>query len=93
VSGTRSGARAGAIRLRSRPHRVQRDEADNEWNGIEHKRGLVIVHNIILLKNVGPNTGPITLQNVRFPFKVPTFAPLVTVLPAASANAQPFAAD
>jgi hypothetical protein len=62
-----------------------------QWNGIEHNRGLVIVHNIILLKNVGPDTGPITLTNVRFPFKLPTFAPLVTVLPAASASALPAA--
>ncbi len=64
-----------------------------QWNGIEHNRGLVIVHNIILLTNVGPNTGPITLENVRFPFKLPTFAPLVTVLPAASVSAQPLAAS
>lgn len=58
-----------------------------QWNGIEHNRGLVIVHNIILLKGLGPDTGPITLTNIRFPFKVPTFAPLVTVIPGASASA------
>jgi hypothetical protein len=60
-----------------------------QWNGIEHKRGLVLVQNIILISGVGPNTGPITLSNIRFPFRVPTLAPLVTaVQPATAARAQ-----
>jgi hypothetical protein len=50
-----------------------------QWNGIEHKRGLVIVHNVILIKGVGPQTGPITLSNIRFPFKVPKIRPVITV--------------
>ena len=53
-----------------------------QWNGIEHRRGLVIVHNIIKIQGVGPQTGPITLSNIRFPFKVPPTAPLtMTALP------------
>ena len=64
-----------------------------QWNGIEHNRGLVIVHNIILLSGVGPMTGPITLSNIRFPFRVPPYAPLVTVQPAVSTTAQPLAAS
>ena len=62
-----------------------------EWNGIDHNRGLVLVHNIIQIQGVGPTTGPITLSNIRFPFRVPTFAPLeiVTTSSAASASAQP----
>ena len=71
-----------------------------QWNGIEHKRGLVLVHNIIQITGVGSSTGPITLSNIRFPFRVPTFAPLVTVTDpskasaaaSASASAQPQAA-
>ncbi len=62
-----------------------------QWNGIEHHRGLVLVHNIILLKGVGPMTGPITLSNIRFPFRVPAIPPLtvVTTSPSpATANAQ-----
>ncbi len=50
-----------------------------QWNGIEHGRGLVIVHNIIKIMGVGPTTGPIVLSNIRFPFKVPATGPLVTV--------------
>ncbi len=60
-----------------------------QWNGIEHSRGLVIVHNIILISGVGPTTGPITLSNIRFPFKVPPYLPLATVQPAPTATAQP----
>jgi hypothetical protein len=56
-----------------------------QWNGIEHKRGLVLVHNIILIMGVGPKTGPITLSNIRFPFRVPTLAPLVTTVRPATA--------
>ena len=51
-----------------------------QWNGVEHHRGLVLVHNIILIKGVGPTTGPIILSNIRFPFRVPTLAPLVHVV-------------
>jgi hypothetical protein len=58
-----------------------------QWNGIEHKRGLVLVHNIIKITGVGPTTGPITLSNIRFPFKIPPTGPLVTV------SAQPAAAS
>ena len=50
-----------------------------EWNGIEHSRGLVLVHNIIQIQGVGSTTGPITLSNIRFPFRVPTVAPLEIV--------------
>ena len=66
-----------------------------QWNGIEHNRGLVLVHNIIQIQGVGPTTGPITLSNIRFPFRVPTFAPLeiVTTPSATSATAQPQAAS
>ena len=62
-----------------------------QWNGIEHNRGLVLVHNIILIQGVGPTTGPITLSNIRFPFRVPTVAPLeiVTTPSATSASAHP----
>ncbi len=61
-----------------------------QWNGIEHRGGLVLVHNIILLTGVGPTTGPITLTNIRFPFKVPTFAPLkVAAVPAISTASAP----
>ena len=62
-----------------------------QWNGIQHHRGLVLVHNIIQIKGVGPLTGPITLSNIRFPYRVPTVAPLeiVAVPAAASASAQP----
>ena len=61
-----------------------------QWNGIEHHRGLVLVHNVILLKGVGPMTGPITLSNIRFPFRVPPIPPLtvVTSRPPATASAQ-----
>jgi hypothetical protein len=52
-----------------------------QWNGIEHKRGLVVVHNIIMISGVGPATGPITLSNIRFPYRVPNLAPLVTTVP------------
>ena len=54
-----------------------------QWNGIDHRRGLVVVHNIIKLTGVGPNTGPITLTNIRFPFKVP-LGPLVATTPSAA---------
>ncbi|MDR3634737.1 MAG: hypothetical protein P4L84_13115 [Isosphaeraceae bacterium] len=62
-----------------------------QWNGIEHKRGLVIVHNIIQITGVGPTTGPITLTNIRFPFRIPPTAPLkvTTVSPAQPATAVP----
>lgn len=62
-----------------------------EWNGIEHNRGLVLVHNIIQIQGVGPTTGPITLSNIRFPFRVPNVAPLeiVTTPSATTATAQP----
>jgi hypothetical protein len=66
-----------------------------QWNGIVHSRGLVLVHNIIQIMGVGPTTGPITLSNIRFPFKVPTVAPLTIVAahPAASASTRPRAAS
>jgi hypothetical protein len=66
-----------------------------QWNGIEHRRGLVLVHNIILISGVGPTTGPITLSNIRFPFRVPHLAPLTVVAaqPAAPASLQPLAAS
>jgi hypothetical protein len=62
-----------------------------QWNGIQHNRGLVLVHNIILIQGVGAETGPITLSNIRFPSRIPTLAPLevVTTPSAASASAQP----
>jgi hypothetical protein len=50
-----------------------------QWNGIEHGRGLVLVHNIIKIMGVGPTTGPIILSNIRFPFRIPPTGPLVTV--------------
>jgi hypothetical protein len=61
-----------------------------QWNGIEHRRGLVLVHNIIKILGVGPTTGPITLSNIRFPFRVPNIAPLKVVAsqPIVSASAQ-----
>ncbi len=49
-----------------------------QWNGIEHRRGLVIVHNIIDITGVGPQTGPITLSNIRFPYKIPPIGVLGT---------------
>jgi hypothetical protein len=62
-----------------------------QWNGIQHNRGLVLVHNIILIQGVGAETGPITLSNIRFPYRIPTLAPLevVTTPSATSASAQP----
>ncbi|WZP00169.1 hypothetical protein EP7_001788 [Isosphaeraceae bacterium EP7] len=47
-----------------------------QWNGIEHRRGLVVVHNIIKITGVGVDTGPITLKNIRFPYLVPPLGPL-----------------
>ena len=58
-----------------------------QWNGIEHKRGLVLVDNVIKIQGVGPTTGPIILSNIRFPFRVPNTRPKVTVTPAAAATA------
>ena len=52
-----------------------------QWNGIEHKRGLVLVNNVINIQGVGPMTGPIILSNIRFPFRVPNTRPKVTVIP------------
>jgi hypothetical protein len=65
-----------------------------QWNGIEHNRGLVLVHNIILIQGVGPTTGPISLSNIRFPFRIPTVAPLeiVTTPSATAATAETQAA-
>jgi len=47
-----------------------------QWNGIEHRRGLILTHNIIKIMGVGPTTGPITLSNIRFPFRIPNLSPL-----------------
>ena len=61
-----------------------------QWNGIEHRHGLVLVHNIIQVTGVGPTTGPITLSNIRFPFRVPNLGPLKirTVQPGISTRAR-----
>jgi hypothetical protein len=72
-----------------------------QWNGIEHKRGLVVINNVIKIQGVGPMTGPIILNNIRFPFRVPISRhPKVTVTPQsaaspalAAASAQPGAAS
>ena len=56
-----------------------------QWNALDHRRGLVIVHNIIKLTGVGPTTGPITLSDIRFPFQTP-LGPLVTTLPASGSG-------
>jgi hypothetical protein len=60
-----------------------------QWNGIEHRRGLVIVHNIIQITGVGPQTGPITLTNIRFPLRIPPLGSLKTtaVLPTLTVKA------
>ena len=50
-----------------------------QWNGIVRRGGTVIVHNTIKLTGVGPSTGPITLSNIRFPFRTPDVRPIVTV--------------
>jgi hypothetical protein len=55
-----------------------------QWNGIEHSRGLVLIHNVILIQGVGPLTGPITLSDIRFPFRVPKLKPVV--VPVASST-------
>ena len=55
-----------------------------QWNGIEHRRGLVIVHNTIQITGVGPQTGPIILSNIRFPYRVPPLGPLKSGVAAAS---------
>ena len=64
-----------------------------QWNGIEHKRGVVVVDNVIKIQGVGPMTGPITLSNIRFPARVPIARPKVTVIPqsgtATAASAEP----
>jgi hypothetical protein len=52
-----------------------------QWNGIEHRRGLVLINNVIKIQGVGPSTGPIILSNIRFPFRVPITRPRVTVTP------------
>jgi hypothetical protein len=61
-----------------------------QWNGIMHRRGVVLVHNIIKIMGVGEMTGPIILSNIRFPFRIPNLAPLkvVAVQPAESASVQ-----
>jgi hypothetical protein len=38
-----------------------------------------------MISGVGSSTGPITLSNIRFPFRVPHIAPLVTTVPPATA--------
>jgi hypothetical protein len=62
-----------------------------QWNGIVRRRGLVLVHNIIKISGVGPETGPITLRNIRFPYRVPPLAPLgfPPVPPTGSVGAEP----
>ena len=60
-----------------------------QWNGIEHHHGLIVVHNIIQLTGVGPQTGTITLSNIRFPYRVPNFAPLSTRPTIAAASVSP----
>ena len=52
-----------------------------QWNGIEHKRGVVVVDNVINIQGVGPSTGPIILSNIRFPSRVPITKPKVTIIP------------
>lgn len=71
-----------------------------QWNGIEHRRGLVLINNVIKIQGVGPMTGPIILNNIRFPFHVPIGRAKVTVTPQsdaspalAAATAQPGAAS
>jgi hypothetical protein len=56
-----------------------------QWNGIEHRRGLVVINNVIKIQGVGPMTGPIILSNIRFPFRVPNTRPKVTVTPESGA--------
>jgi hypothetical protein len=58
-----------------------------QWNGIDYRNGLVIVHNIIKISGVGPTTGPITISNIRFPFRVPPVAPLTITTSRAAASA------
>jgi hypothetical protein len=43
-----------------------------QWNGVGRPRGLVIVQNVIQVHGLGPDSGPITLEDLRFPGHVPS---------------------
>ena len=62
-----------------------------QWNGVADRRGLVVVHNIIKLTGVGPDTGPITLTNIRFPFQSPLGPLAASSQPAPTVQAQALA--
>lgn len=60
-----------------------------QWQNLTRHHGLLAINNIILL-NVGPGTGPITLNDIRFPGMPPINA---TINPAGLAGAPPAGSD
>ncbi|AGA29117.1 hypothetical protein [Singulisphaera acidiphila] len=42
-----------------------------QWNGVVKHRGLVIIQNVIQIHDLGPESGPLTLEDIHFPGRVP----------------------
>ncbi len=42
-----------------------------QWDGVHPRKQLVIIHNVIQIQSTGPTTGPVILNNIRFPGQVP----------------------
>ncbi|WP_406699639.1 hypothetical protein V5E97_12335 [Singulisphaera sp. Ch08] len=42
-----------------------------QWNGVVTPRGLVLIQNVIKIHDLGPDSGDLTLEDIRFPGRVP----------------------
>lgn len=67
-----------------------------QWNGVVKGRGLVIIQNVIQIHGLVPESGPLTLEDIHFPGRVPFRASALGAAPSfgvRAAQAEPIGID